>query len=201
MTRLLQGDPAGAETLLEDALARAKKRLGPDHFLTLQLQRILVRVLAEAERLGEAEALGRETLDARLRTRANQDEIGTARTLLYLGRVLVQEGKLEEAAPPLQEALTIFRQDASLKSRPELAAQAANWLATIEVARKAYAQAEALMLPGLEVFFAARAELSPNERRIAISHFIQLYQAWDRPKEVAAWEAKLVQLAQSQHTP
>src|SRR5207247_954555 len=111
VTRLLQGDPAEAGKLLEDALSRARKRFGPDNFLTLFIQRVRVRALAEEGRLVEAEALGKETLNARLSTRANQDDVGTGRTLLYLGRVLVEESKLDEAEPRLQEALTIFRKD------------------------------------------------------------------------------------------
>ena len=49
---------------------------GPDNFLTLFIQRVLVRALAEQGRLVEAEALGKETLDARVRTKANQDDVG-----------------------------------------------------------------------------------------------------------------------------
>jgi len=67
----------GGEKLLEEALSRVKKRFGPDGFLTLFLQRVLVRALAEEGRLVEAEALGKETLDARIRTKADQDDVGT----------------------------------------------------------------------------------------------------------------------------
>jgi eukaryotic-like serine/threonine-protein kinase len=189
--RQLQGDPVEAEMLLAEALPRARKHFGPDNYLTLFLQRVLVRALADQGRLAEAEALGKETLNARLRTRANQDEVGTARTLLYLGRALVEEGKLEEAEPRLQEALTIFRHDDSNKPKPELAAQAANWLGAIQVARKAYPEAEALMLPGSERFFAPTAEMSPNERRMAVGHVVKLYQAWSRPQEADAWQKRL----------
>jgi serine/threonine protein kinase len=193
--RLLQGDPAEAEKLMEEALPRARQRLGPDHNYTLFIQRVLVRALAEVGRLDEAEALGKETLDARLRTRVNQDEFGTARTMLYLGRVLVQENKLDEAEPWLQEALTTFLRDGSMKSRPELAAQAENWLGAIQIGRKAYPQAEALMLPGSGLFFAAKAEISPNERRLAVGHIVRLYEAWEKPEEAAVWRQKLDGLA------
>jgi tetratricopeptide (TPR) repeat protein len=180
-----------AEKLLAEALSRAKKRLGPDNFLTLFIQRVLVRALAEEQRLVEAEALGKETLNARLRTRANQDEVGTGRTLLYLGRVLVEQGKLDEAEPRLQEALTIFRVDSSNKSRPELAAEAANWLGVIQIGRKSYPEAAALMLPDAERFFVANAEMSPNERRVAVGHIINLYEAWGKPDQAATCRKNL----------
>jgi len=199
--RLVQGDPAEAQKLLEEALPRARKRLGPDNFLTLFIQRVLVRALAEEGRLVEAEALGKETLNARLSTRANQDDVGTGRTLLYLGRVLVEESKLDEAEPRLQEALTIFRKDASIKARPELAGQAANWLGVIQLARKAYPQAEALMLPGSERFFAADVEMSPHERRLAVGHIVKLYQAWGKPDQTAEWQKRLDQLTKNPTKP
>ncbi len=199
--RLVQGDPAEAQKLLEEALPRARKRLGPDNFLTLFIQRVLVRALAEEGRLVEAEALGKETLNARLSTRANQDDVGTGRTLLYLGRVLVEESKQDEAEPRLQEALTIFRKDASIKARPELAGQAANWLGVIQLARKAYPQAEALMLPGSERFFAADVEMSPHERRLAVGHIVELYQAWGKPEQTAEWQKRLDQLTKNPTKP
>ncbi len=195
MLRLLQGDPTEAEKLLVEARPRAIRRLGPDHFRTLQLQRLLARAFAEGGRLDEAEALCKETLSALRRTKADQEGHGTARTLLYLGRVLVEEGKPDEARPLLQEALTFFREDASSKSRPELAAQAANWLGAIQLGRKAYPEAEELMLPGYEPFFTATAELTPNERRLAVGHIVKLYQAWDKPEKAAIWQKKLDGLA------
>src|SRR6266568_4917329 len=201
MTRLLQGDPVEAGKLLAEALPRARKRLGPDNVLTLFIQRVLVRALTEEGRLVEAEALGKETLNARLSTRANQDDVGTGRTLLYLGRVLVEESKQDEAEPRLQEALTIFRKDASIKARPELAGQAANWLGAIQLARKAYSEAEALMLPGSERFFAAAVELSPHERRLAVRHIVRLYQAWGKPEQTAEWQKRLDQLAKNPTKP
>jgi len=62
-------------------------------------------------------------------------------------------------------------------------------------ARKAYPEAEALMQPGSERFFAANAEMSPNERRLAVGHIVKLYQAWDKPEKAAIWQKKLDGLA------
>ena len=139
--------------------------------------------------------MGKETLDALRRTKADQEDVALGRTLLYLGRVLVEENKLDEAEPLLQEAATLLRKDAASKLWPELPAQAENWLGTIRLARKAYPEAEALMLSGSERFFAANAEISPSERRVAVGHIVKLYEAWDRPKEAAAWQRKLDDLA------
>jgi eukaryotic-like serine/threonine-protein kinase len=191
MARLEQGDPVEAEKLLEEVHPRAIQKLGPDHLLTLHIQRVLVRALAEQGRLDEAEALCRETLNARLHAKANQESYGTARTLLLLGRVLVEKGQLDEAEPHLQEALRVFREVAVNKPRPELAAQAANWLGAIQLARKDYPKAEALLLADSQQFLNPAAEMSPHERRQAVGHIIALYQARGKPEQAAAWRKKL----------
>jgi tetratricopeptide (TPR) repeat protein len=195
---LLQGDPAEAGKVLAEGLPRAVKQLGPDHYLTLQIQRALVRALAEQGRLDEAEALGKETLDAQRRTSPDQEDVGLGRTLLYLGRVLVEQGKPDEAEPLLQQALKLLRQDVASKLRPELPAQAANWLGAIQLSRKAYPEAEALMLPGSDSFIVAKAEMSPHERRLAVGHIVKLYEAWERPNETAVWQRRLADLPNNQ---
>ncbi len=153
-------------------------------------------MLAEEGRLAEAADLAKRTLA--VRRRQTSDWEGTARTQLYLGRVLVEQNKLDEAEPLLQDALTQFREHVAVKA--DLAPQAANWLGTIQVARKDYLKAEALMLPGSERFFAPAAEMSPNERRVAVGHILKLYEAWDRPKEAADWKKKLDGLGKKSST-
>lgn len=191
MSRLLQGYPADAVKILTNALPRARKKLPSDHYTTLQIQRVLARAYAEVGLLDDAERLCKEALDVQRRTKANQDGQGAARTQLYLGRTLVEKGKLDEAEPPLQDALNFFRSDAAHKPRPELAAQAANWLGAILVARKAYPEAEKLMLPDSDRFSAVSVEMSPNELRLAVGHLVALYQAWERSDQAAVWQKKL----------
>ncbi|PWU18265.1 MAG: hypothetical protein C5B50_09555, partial [Verrucomicrobia bacterium] len=109
LARLQQGDPIGAENLLAQVLPRAKTFLGADAIMTLMIQRALARVFAEEGRLDKAEALCKEALDTRNRSKAREEAYGTARTQLTLGRVLVEMGKLDEAQPVLQDALRFFR--------------------------------------------------------------------------------------------
>jgi len=117
-------------------------------------------------------------------------------TLLVLGRALVEQGKLDEATPLLQETLTIFREHSA--QQPDRAALAANWLGAIQVARKAYPAAETLLLSGPEEFFAIAAEMSPHERRLAVGHIVKLYEAWDKPEQAATWRRRLDELANPQ---
>jgi tetratricopeptide (TPR) repeat protein len=190
MSRLLQGYPADAEKLLTNALSRAVQTLPPEHYTTLQIQRVLARAYAEEGRLDDAEALCKKALGVQVRTKASQESLGAARTRLYLGRVLVEKGELDEAEPFLQDALTLFRSEAVHKPKPELAAQAANWLGAILVARKAYPEAKELMLPDSDRFFAPNVEMSPTERRLAVGHILALYQAWGKPEQ-AVWQQRL----------
>jgi tetratricopeptide (TPR) repeat protein len=194
MARLLQGYPADAVKLLTNALPRATQALSSDHYTTLQIQRVLARAYAEVGQLDEAELVCKQALAVQRRTKANQEGQGAARTQLYLGRILVEKGKLDEAEPPLQDALNFFRSDAAYKPKPELAAQAANWLGIILVARKAYPEAKALMVPVPDLFFAVNAEMSPNERRLAVGHIVALYQACGESDQAAFWQKKLEKL-------
>jgi serine/threonine protein kinase len=195
LCHLQQGHSRAAAMMLQEISPRAIKNLGQDHMLTLHIQRIFARALAENGQLDEAETLCKETLDARLHSKASQEPYGTARTLLTLGRVLVERDKLDEAEPVLQEALTFFRQDSVSKPRPELAAQAANWLGTIQLTRKLYPEAETNLLSGSDQFFLPTADMTPNERRVAVGHIASLYEAWGNPEQAAHWQKKLDQFA------
>jgi len=102
--------------------------------------------------------------------------------------------------PPLksksqEKALTIFRGHVGRQS--DLAAQVANWLGAIQLARKAYPQAEALLLPDSGSFFAPAADMSPHERRLAVGHILNPYQALGKPEQATVWQKKLDQLAKS----
>jgi tetratricopeptide (TPR) repeat protein len=194
LLRLLQGRPADAEKVMTNILPRAIHKLTSEHYLTLQLQRVLARAYADQGRLDKAAALCNEALEVQRRTKADQDGQGAARTQLILGRVLVEQGKLDEAEPHLQDALIFFRSDAAQKPKPELAAQSANWLGAIQLARNDYAQAATNLLSGWEPFFARTAEMSPNERRLAVGHIISLYQALGNPEQIAVWQKKLESL-------
>ena len=191
LDRLLQGHPEQADKILAEAIPRAVRDFGADHVVTMHLQRVWARALADEGCLAEAEALGRTTLEARLGQ--TSDPEGTARTSLWLGRTLMEQSKLEEAEPLLQATLTValrlLQEQAGIKEA--LAAQSANWIGAIQVARGAYPEAEANLLWGADQFFARNAHMSPKERRLAIGNIIALYEAWEKPEQAAVWRRKL----------
>jgi tetratricopeptide (TPR) repeat protein/tRNA A-37 threonylcarbamoyl transferase component Bud32 len=185
--RIMQGDAGEADRLMTREVLSAARELGPTNLLTLHLQRVLARALAEKGCFVEAEALAWSTLQERFRQ--SSDLEGNGRTMLILGRALAQQGKLEEAEPLLQAALPLLREHIHTKDAG--AVLAANWLGSFQVARKAYPEAENLMLPDSERFFDPANQLSPTEVRLAVGNIIALYEAWKKPEQAAIWRRKL----------
>jgi eukaryotic-like serine/threonine-protein kinase len=196
--RQYQGDTHEAERLLLEVQPRAVRVLGPLHPLTLHVQFRLARVLAEEGRLSEAEDLARKTLAARQQV-LPAGSGSTAASMLLLGRILVerdQADRLDEAESLLQQAHTIFIEH--LATKPELAAMTENWLGAIRLAQIDYTGAERLLLQNADRLFVPTGELSPNERRLAVAHLVELYRAWDKPAETAKWQGKLDELTHPQ---
>lgn len=195
--RIMQSDPAEADRSLSEAIPLAAREFGPDNLLTLHLQRVLARAFADEGCFVEAEALASATLEARLRQ--SSDLEGNGRTMLILGRALVQQGKLDEAEPLLQAALPLLLE--GIRTKDAGAALAANWLGTIQASRKAYRKAEDLMLPDAEQLFSPAAQLSPTEIRLAVGNIIALYEALGQPEKAAHWRKKLEGLAPTAGNP
>ena len=107
--------------------------------------------------------------------------------------VLVERGKLDQAQPLLEQARSIFREHYT--KHPELMARAENALGAVQLSRRDYREAESLLLPLADQFLIPTANISPNERREAIGHIVQLYQAWGKPDQAALWQQKLDELA------
>ena len=100
---------------------------------------------------------------------------------------MVKRRNLPEAETLLNEARAVFREKYPFK--PQFAAQAENWLGAIMQAQN-LPEAERFLLPGLEQFFARTAEMSPNERREAVSHVIDFYKVQNNPREAAALQSR-----------
>ncbi len=194
--RLLQGDTAEAEKLFIEAIPRAERTHGPEHLITLHLQHNLARIYAVQGRLGQAEKLARETLAKRRRVTPELEAIG--RTMLILGRVLLEKREFDEADALLHEALGFYRERYAMKTG--IIAQIENSLGAIQLARHAYPEAETLLLHNASELFKPTTELGPREMQVAIGNIVQLYQAWAKPDQAAEWQKKLDELAKPQVT-
>jgi Flp pilus assembly protein TadD len=185
--RMLQGDAAEAQKLLEEAIPRAERVHGSENPLTLHLRHNLARVLAEQGRLDEAEKIARETLAKR--REATPAHEGTGRTLLILGRILLEKGNANEAHTNLTEALALFRQRYSMKTN--VIAQTENALGGAQLARGNYAEAEPLLKRGANELLKPTIELAPRERRVALGHLVRLYEVTGKPELAAEWKKRL----------
>jgi serine/threonine-protein kinase len=94
-----------SERVIEEALEAATP-LGEDHFVVQMGRRELAIALYAQGRYAEAEHVLRQTLGAG----PLQDENNEASILLYLGLVLLEQGRLGEAEGPLREHLRLREQ-------------------------------------------------------------------------------------------
>jgi hypothetical protein len=111
-----------------------------------------------------------------------------AYSALLLGRLKVKQEKFAEAEPLLREARDVFREHYG--NNPGLAAQAENWLGTLQLRKGNLAEAKALVLPGLDVLLSPETEMSPQERKEVIGHGIELHQALGEPDTAVTWQTR-----------
>ena len=149
------------------------------------------RALQAAGKLDEAESLMREE-----RVRQQNSSIGFyARLVAHgLGRVLVAQNNPTEAEPLLREAL-----EETLKTSPDSAEayDVRSLLGAALLEQKLFEAAEPLLLEGYE----GLRRLGPNaggngmrmvpDTREAAERLVQLYEAWGKPAQAAAWKQTL----------
>ena len=157
----LNGDLAGAESLLRQCLETNRKAVGEDHpNMSTPLNDLALIVAARGD-YPAAEALFRQALVTGRQTLGEQHPTVPA-TLNNLSRALVEQGRYDEAASVLQEALTIAL-PALGSEHPLIAIYRIN-LASVHLARKEAGAAEALLRQALQI--RARAPgLVPTRRR------------------------------------
>jgi tetratricopeptide (TPR) repeat protein len=187
-----QGQLDDSEKLLRELREKAKDKCGERHPITLNIQHIRARVLAGARQWDDAEKLARETLAIRREVTPRQE--GTGRTLLVLGRVLIEKGELAKAEPLLREAFDLFRANYAMKT--ELTAQAENWLGTIQLRGGKFGDAETLLIRSCGPLLTAPA-ISEAERQELIGHLVELYNAWGKANAAAEWTKRIEEVASS----
>ena len=157
----LNGDLAGAETLLRQCLETNRKTRGEIHPNTSATLHDLALIAAARQDDAGAEAMLRQALDIARKTLGDRHPV-VATTLNSLSHVLAAQGRYDEAAAALQEALAIARP--ALGSDHQLVAIYAINLASIQLARNQPVAAETLLREALPI--RARApELVPSRRR------------------------------------
>jgi hypothetical protein len=118
-----------------------------------------------------------------------------ARTLDGLGLHLRRDGRAAEAEPLWREAYSI-----RLKTLPKghwITAQAESRLGDCLAALGRYEEAEPLLVGSYETLTTAEG-VPPREPRAALEYLVQMYEAWGKPEQAAAWSAKRAPLPKSE---
>ncbi len=183
-----RGEPEAAEPLLRQALEIFSASYGPRHTRVAAVASSLGRVLHDQGRLPEARRSFEQALELRLEL-LGEDHVHVANTRKNLAALLLDQGDVEGAGELLEAALASLR-----RTKP-----AGNWtIADAESIRGShltalgrYAEAEGLVLDSYRILREVKGDGDANTRA-ALQRVIDLYEAWGREDEAAAYRAALV---------
>jgi serine/threonine protein kinase/tetratricopeptide (TPR) repeat protein len=183
------GQLTEALPLFRESLDARRARMGPDHPATFVAMNNLGVAYQQAGRLGEAIPLLEEALKGR-RARLNPAHPDTLLSMDNLARAYLS-GRPGEAERLARECLANRERQA-----PDDWAtfETSSLLGGSLLGRKAFAEAEPLLLRGYEGLKAREARIpAPARKRLtqARGRIIRLYEAWDRPEQLAAWQDRL----------
>ncbi len=174
------GHPAEAIEVLREALTL------PQAIQSWSTEALLVDLLREHGTPEELERWLLDRLDQFRRLRGPDDHY-MAYTLRHLARLYARQGRAQEAEARFAERLAQLR-----KLSPETnwqVAQARTELGEQIVARRAFAEAEALLLGGMKDL-QADAYVTDRQLEDARARIVKLYTAWNRPADVDAWKRR-----------
>jgi tetratricopeptide (TPR) repeat protein len=179
-----------AVPLLEQALAKAREKLRPDHPVTLTTMNNLALAYGSAGRPGEAVPLFERTLTKR-REKLGRDHSLTLRTMNNLAGAYQRQGDFAKAERLLRESLALRR-----RKQPDAwtTFDTQSRLGAALLGRKQYAAAEPLLLAGYEGLKRREAKVPANARKClpqALERLVRLYDAWGKSERAAAWRGQL----------
>jgi tetratricopeptide (TPR) repeat protein len=183
---LIRDNAAPAESLLRRTLTLNLKTLGTENPSTLVTMNTLAELLGDRNVLGEAEKLARDCVNIhrRISTSDHPDRLVAMETL---ASVLLNRGQVAEAEGLIREAVAIRRK--ARRPRPGQSAIAESLLGACLTAQGHYADAEPLLVESFAALRESRTAF-PSRVRKALDRIIAFYEAWGKPDEAAAWQAK-----------
>jgi serine/threonine protein kinase/tetratricopeptide (TPR) repeat protein len=187
------GRPADALPLHEEAWKGQREKLGPDHESTLIAMNSVILVYASLNRLDDALALFDQALKLRLAkgTAGDSDTHGTVQGLVAAGFRAGRFAEIESRLRPIIEAQRAAGPPAEI-----YLANTESLLGACLLGQKKFAAAETSLLAASEGFARQVATLPPAARplmRDALQRLVQLYEAIDRPDEVAEARRRLAE--------
>jgi hypothetical protein len=167
-----------------------ESKLGPDHPHTLNSRGGLAAAYVSAGRPAEAEPLFRDSLK-RARKQFGPADPRTTAAMAQVGLNLLQQGQWSAAEPVLRECLAVRE-----KSQPDdwRTFNSRSQLGGSLLGQKKFVESEPLIVAGYEGLKAREAKISTPGKPLlpeAAQRVVQLYEAWGKPEQAAAWKEKL----------
>jgi tetratricopeptide (TPR) repeat protein/tRNA A-37 threonylcarbamoyl transferase component Bud32 len=176
--------------LFQAALTRLEIRPGGAHPLTLECRNNLAAAYELLGRYREAEELERGTL-ARHRKGVKAGSPVLAPDLSALARNQLYQQRWSDAEPLLRECVAILEKTAPDDwSLPD----SLSMLGESLLGRGRYAEAEPALVAGYDGIVSPEAEIPLSQRSHVVEaaeRVVRLYEAWNKPREAAAWKAKV----------
>jgi serine/threonine protein kinase/tetratricopeptide (TPR) repeat protein len=186
------GQTARAITIFQSTVEAMRAKLGADHPETLRVENNLGWAFQEQGELLRAEAIYRDVLTRR-KAKFGADNPEFADVLANLGSCLLKQEKWFEAEAVLRECLRIRDSMLSL-SDDWKRFHTTSELGACLLGRKAYPEAEPLIISGYEGMKAREAKIPWQAKprlNAAAERVVTLYEAWGKPEKAAAWREKL----------
>jgi len=178
-----------AEQLHREALGIFRRVFGAEHHRVGLSAYNLARVLQRKGALAEAESLYRLTVDID-RKAYGVDHLEVGADLRRLGMLQREKGDCASAEQTLREAESIFaKNELSVAHTRRLTTRSELGACLTTLGR--FAQAEEVLLGGYHAARAAAATADSATLRQTLEHLAQLYQAWGRITDAAAFRARL----------
>ncbi|MDX2197803.1 MAG: serine/threonine-protein kinase [Phycisphaerae bacterium] len=176
-------DYEGAEPLYAQAYQLLCELYGEDHPRSTTVANNLCALLRKLKRLDDAEQFGRVVLERR-RATLGADHLEVATSLNNLAFVYADQKRHDLADPLFREALAI-REARAPKGHPSIP-EARRVLGGNLARLGSFAEAEALLCRAYEEV-SHLPEAAPAQRARCIQALVELYTAWNRPEDAAAW--------------
>ncbi len=182
------GDSLAAAPVLREAIEGYRRLDAMGLPMAIEVRRDLACALTDLGEYDEAEPLIRDAI-AKTREIYGDEHVGTIVGVQILGWLLVKQGKAAEAEPLLRSCVETFGRLDIPEHLEWLPAQAESALGQCLAAQGRFDEAEPLLLRGYKAIFAAKGK-GYIVTRIALNRIIALYEAFDKPEEVARWRAE-----------
>lgn len=179
-----RGELEPAESLMGEALDLYEAAYGSDHTRVATVKSSLGRVLYLKGRFDEARTLYEQALDTHRRL-LGDDHVRVAVNRRILAELLLDQGEIETAGELLVSALDALQRAGA---NPSSIARTETLLGSYHGASGRHEQAEALLLSSYRRLKELRG--AEDERTVdAARRTAELYDAWGRNDDAAAWQA------------